>query len=204
MKIILQRSKVIYLFSVLAFLSMMFPSASMGLEYKGVDFPDEKVIHGKACQLIGVGTFKGLKIIPAEYIAIYLHEPTRDITKVIMSEQIKQFKGHIVFKIKKKLVKNWYKREFSKVIDYEANPDLKEKVDLFLSFFTEDLNKNEEFRVTYIPGKGTEVAIKGDLKAIIPGRDFMISIYTVWFGENSNKACKNFAKNIFKKNKREN
>ncbi len=70
MKMILQRSKIICLFSVLAFMSMMFPSASMGIEYKGVEFPDEKIIHGKACQLIGVGTFKGLKVIPVEYIAI--------------------------------------------------------------------------------------------------------------------------------------
>ncbi len=38
--------------------------------------------------------------------------------------------------------------------------------------------------VTYTPGTGTEVAVKGKLKGTIPGKDFMEALFSIWFGKN--------------------
>jgi len=194
MKVMQKNSRALKLFFVLALLGMMFPAVVMGLVYKGVDFPDEVVIAGETCKLMGVETYKAFKFITVEYAGFYLSEPTQNAQAMIKSEQIKRFRAHLVYEMKAKDFRKWYKDEFDKVIDYESNPELKKKVDQYLGCFTEDFKKHEEFRITYVPGEGTEIMVKGEQKAIIPGRDFMLSLYTVWFGPKS--SCKKFTNRL--------
>ncbi|MDY6855592.1 MAG: chalcone isomerase family protein [Thermodesulfobacteriota bacterium] len=180
-----KKSKEVSLFFIVILLGIMFPAFALGVEYKGVDFPDEVVIDGKTCQLMGVGSYKALYIVTVEYVGFYLSEPTQNPQAVIHSEQIKRLRAHVIYNIKAKDFTEWYDKEFSKVFDYQSNPELRKKVDQYLGSFTEDFKKHDEFSVTYIPGKGTEIVVKSEKKAIIPGRDFMLAIYTLWFGPKS-------------------
>lgn len=180
-----QNSKVKSLFFIFVLLGMVLPAFAVGVEYKGVDFPDEVVIDGKTCQLMGVGSYKAYFFFTVEYVGLYLSEPTQNPQTVIHSEQIKRLRAHVVYNIKAKEFRDWYDKEFSKVIDYQSNPELRKKVDQYLGSFTEDFKKHDEFSVTYIPGKGMEIVVKGEQKAIIPGRDFMLAIYTLWYGPKS-------------------
>ena len=40
-------------------------------------------------------------------------------------------------------------------------------------------------KITYLPGQGTVLEIKGEKKPIIHGSDFMKALYTIWFGPKS-------------------
>jgi hypothetical protein len=194
MEVMQKKSRALKLFFVLALFGMMFPAVVMGRVYKGVDFPDEVVVAGETCKLMGVETYKLFKFISIEYAALYLSKPNQNPQTVIKSEQIKLFRAHLIYKLKAKTFREWYDKEFSKIIDYESNPVLKEKVDQFLACFTENFKKHDEFMITYIPGEGTEIIVKGEQKTIIPGTDFMLALYTVWFGPKSR--CKNFTDRI--------
>ncbi|MDY6856972.1 MAG: chalcone isomerase family protein [Thermodesulfobacteriota bacterium] len=189
-----KKSRALTLFFVLALLGMIFPAVVMGLVFKGVDFPDEVVIAGKTCKLMGVEVYKAFKLITIEYCGFYLSEPTQNAQAMIKSEQIKRLRAHVIYELKAKEFRKWYKDEFDKINNYESNPELKEKVDQYLGCFTEDFNKHDEFRITYIPGNGTEIMVKGEQKAIISGRDFMLSLYAVWFGPES--SCKKLSNRL--------
>jgi len=53
----------------------------------------------------------------------------------------------------------------------------------FIALFNEPVKKGEQVRFDYLPGTGTVVTIKDRERATIPGHDFMVALWSVWFGK---------------------
>ena len=156
-------------------------SESFALEVKGVNFPESVTIQNTACKLNGVGLRK--KVIINVYLgALYLAQPSKSPETIATSDQIKQVSMHFLYSEVKpeQLIEAW-DEGFSK-----NSPDsvvkLKSKIATFKSFFNESMKKNDTMSFTYIPGKGTEVIIKGKSKGVIEGKDFMDALFSIWFG----------------------
>ena len=148
---------------------------------EGVSFSKEITMDQQTCKLIGVGVRK--KFFVDVYLgALYLKTPTQNPQEVISSEQPKRVLLHVIYKQvdADKWVEGW-KEGFQKSA---SNPDqaLSAKIDQFLGFFKEPVKKGETVQISYIPGQGTNVAIKGQSKGTIPGADFMKALWSIWFG----------------------
>jgi hypothetical protein len=90
---------------------------------------------------------------------------------------------HFVYKevSREKLVDGW-NEGFDK--NSKASlPALTERIDQFNSYFDGSVKKGEEVVLTYVPGSGTEVVIKGETKGTVSGKDFMEALFKIWFGE---------------------
>jgi hypothetical protein len=166
---------------VISLLILMAPHAGQAIEVKGVEFPQTVSIEGTSCSLMGVGIRKKL-IINVYLGALYLEKPTKDPILVIASDQKKQIVMHFLYKEvgADQLVEAWNE-------GFEKNaPDkigvLRQKINRFNSFFTVSMKKGERMVVTYQPGKGTEVVIKGRSAGVIEGKDFMEALFSIWFG----------------------
>lgn len=148
----------------------------------GVTFPEDVIVGGKPCQLMGVGIRQKF-FTDIYYGASYLHQPTRDASQVITADQPKRIVLHVVYKQVEadKWVEGW-KEGFSKNTP-DAEGVLQTKMKQFIACFDEPVKKGEEVRLDYIPGTGTVVTIKGREKAIIPGEDFMKALWSIWFGK---------------------
>lgn len=46
-----------------------------------------------------------------------------------------------------------------------------------------DVNPDDRYALTYIPGIGTELRLNGELLATIPGEDFARAYFGIWLGE---------------------
>ena len=60
--------------------------------------------------------------------------------------------------------------------------ELQKKIEQFLNCFNEPVKSGQTVRITYLPGTGTSIFIKGTEKAVIPGHDFMAALWSIWFG----------------------
>ncbi len=150
-------------------------------EVKGANFPETVSIQGSNCKLIGVGIRKKL-IINVYLGALYMSRPSQATSEIISSDQVKRVMMHFLYKEVRadQLVEAWNE-------GFEKNSGasltvLKEKIERFNGFFTEPMKKGETMNLTYIPGKGTEVNIKGRIKGVIEGKDFMEALFSIWFG----------------------
>lgn len=148
---------------------------------KGVDFPESATIQNKSCKLIGVGIRKKL-IINVYLGALYLEQPTQNASEIISSAQVKRISMHFLYKevTAEQLVEAWdegFKKNAGNVI-----AGLKGEIARFNGFFTEPMNEGDTMELTYIPGKGTEVSIKGKNKGVIEGNNFMQALFSIWFG----------------------
>ncbi len=153
------------------------------LEIKGVKLPDSVEIS-EPLQLVGAGirtkTFLRINV----YIgALYMVNPVKNADAVIGAKEAKRMVMHFLYHkvAKEKIIKGWNE-------GFEANSrpsldTLQERIATFNSFFDSDLKEGDEAILTYIPGKGTNVEIKGVVKGTIPGDDFMEALFKIWFGE---------------------
>ena len=60
--------------------------------------------------------------------------------------------------------------------------NIKSELDQFLSIFKEELDKNDVYDFTYVPGVGTQVYKNSELKATIAGLDFKKAFFSIWLG----------------------
>ena len=148
---------------------------------KGVTFKENITIKGKTCKLNGIGIRK--KVIISVYLgALYLERPASIEKEVISSDQVKQVILHFLYKeVKPEQLVDAWNEGFEKNAG-EERIALKDKITRFNSFFTESAKKGEKIIITYIPGQGTEVKIKGKIKGAIEGHDFMKALFSIWFG----------------------
>jgi hypothetical protein len=164
-------------------LGIIFSAAGLTKEYKGVTFPDTETIGSSTCKLNGIGLRKKL-IINVYLGALYLEKPSNSAEEVISSDQVKRVVLHFIYNNvgAKDLVNAWTE-------GFEKNPTpekeaIRDRINTFKGFFTEPVKSGEKIIITYIPGQGTEVSIKGKVKGIIQGKDFMEGLFSVWLGKN--------------------
>ena len=157
----------------------------MARKYKGVNFPETEMISGKTCKLNGLGVRKEGYLISVYIGALYLEKPKKNEVEVIISDQTKRVVMHFILMLLevdgKKLQETWI--EGFKKNAPGAQTRLKDEIARFLGFFTGSVKNGDAIVITYIPGKGTEVKIKNEVKGVIEGADFMRALFAIWFGK---------------------
>jgi len=157
-------------------------SISGAATVKGVSFPDSAAVGGKECRLVGVGV--RTKIIISVYLgALYQATPTGDAAAAIAADEPKRIVMHFVHsKVGAEAIREAWHDGFA-ANSGPAIPMLKERLDRFASLFDTDLLKGEQVVLSYVPGKGTEVSVKGVVRGTIEGADFMRALWSVWLGD---------------------
>ena len=155
----------------------------MAREIKGENFDETMTQSGKALKLVGVGIRKKL-IINVYLGALYLETPTQNPENVIQSDQVKRVEMRFLYKEVKpeQLVEAW--NEGFQKNSGNAVSNLREKINTFNGYFTESMLKGDRMSLTYTPGIGTDISIKGKTRGIIEGNDFMQALFSIWFGAN--------------------
>lgn len=149
---------------------------------KGVSFPDTVDIGGRECRLNGVGV--RTKFVISVYLgALYLATPTREGAAAAAADEPKRTVLHFVHsRVESEKIREAWREGFAANAG-AALPQLAERLERFSALFDQDLLKGEEIVLTYQPGKGTEVSVKGAVRGVIEGADFMKALWSVWLGE---------------------
>jgi hypothetical protein len=174
--------KKVKILSMVLIFTFIFSGIIFGYEIKGVNLPDKIQVNNKTLILNGAG--KRMKFFFTIYIgALYVPQKISDAKEVIQSDIPKRILMHFIYShVKKEQIIDAFKDDFENNAK-EILPEIKDKVDKFYSFFDKDLKENDEVTITYLPEKGTCVAINNNLKGCIAGKKFMNAIFSVWFGD---------------------
>ena len=117
------------------------------------------------------------------YVAgLYLENSSRDAAAVVSSEQIKQMSLHVLRSLKASQVTEAIEEGFEKNSKQQMG-NLKDRLKKFDAMFS-DVKDGDQILMTYGPGKGTSVSIKGVEKGTVEGKDFADALYNVWLGQN--------------------
>ncbi len=169
---------------LIGFVSFLaFPAQALESCRGGECFPSSANFNGKTYPLVGTGLFRywGFKIYG---VALYADQENASRAKILES-------------IPKKFVLHYF-REFtpkdfqeSQRVILKSTPSAnKEELELKL----QEMDKlykgvvpGDEYALTYIPGKGTELALNGTPLGTVTGEAFQKAYFGIWLSENSIK-----------------
>jgi hypothetical protein len=149
-------------------------------EIEGVNFPDQVTVGTSNLVLNGMGV--RTKMLFKVYIgALYLPAKESDPAKILAADEPKQIVMHFLYSevSKKKLVEAW-----TEGFEYNSEDKLvalKDQIAKFNSFWSEMRTGNVAV-LTYVPGVGTKVEIKGKEMGVIEGKEFAQALFAIWLG----------------------
>jgi Chalcone isomerase-like len=150
-------------------------------EVAGVKMPDTITVEGKTLKLNGMGLRK--KVVFKVYVAgLYLETPSKDAAAIISADQIKRMQLSVLRSLKASQVTEAISEGFEKNSKAQMGA-LKDRLSKFNAMFA-DVVEGDQILMTYVPGKGTLVSVKGAEKGAVEGKDFADALFSVWLGPN--------------------
>ncbi len=162
------------------------PVYSGDKEVLGVKFPGEKIVDGKTLTLNGVA-YKKVLFIKVYAGGFYLEKPTNDPKEIIESEQVKYFHLHyLTKKATAKKLQDGFIELMEKNNPQELVEAHKADIEKHASWFDKDMAPGKISATTYVPGKGLIIEYQGEVKGIIPGKEYAQMYFRYTFGEKAN------------------
>ena len=167
--------------AALTFLSMRSVPASHALTIEKVTFADSTAIGGKSVPLRNAGLLRYMKMIRVYVSALYLPEDVK--AEDVLSDVPKRLELSYMIAIKG--------TEFGKgaapTLERNQTPAelarLKPRIDRINSAYR-DVKPGDRYSLTYLPGRGTELALNNIPLLTIEGADFAAAYFGIWLGRN--------------------
>jgi len=172
------------MFAIALSATIFFVGPLQAREFGGVEFPDKLALPGasKTVQLNGVGYRK--KFFIKVYIgALYTEKLARSRDEVVAMKGPRRIVMHIVHdEISREKLVNAWNEGFENNLSEDALNKLRGKIDKFNAMFRA-AKAGDVINIDFVPGAGTRVAINGEHRGVIPGREFNNALVDIWLGE---------------------
>ena len=164
---------------VVAALSLLFAVALLARDVSGVNVPETLSVEGKTRKLNGAGIRKKARF-KVYVAALYAENPSKDAAALTSTDQIRSMRLHFLRDVKGDAVAEAISEGFERNSKAQM-PALKDRLAKFNAMIP-NVAEGDELVLTYVPGKGTIVSVKGAEKGVIEGKDFADALFTVWLG----------------------
>lgn len=143
----------------------------------GVTLPDTVTVGNQTLLLNGLGL--RTKMFFKVYVGgLYLEKKSSDAAAIASSDTAKRVVLQFVYG---EVTRDQMVESFTDGFKANAPNTPKAQVDQFLGAL-ETMKKGDQLVVTYVPGTGTTLAIRGKDKLTIAGLPFAQAVFSVWLG----------------------
>jgi len=164
--------------SLLLALSMM-PRPAHALTVENVTFADSVTIGGTQAPLRNAALLRYLKVIKAYVAALYLPEGVK--AEDVLSDVPKRLELSYLVSIKGPD----FDKGAAPVLERNQAPAelarLQGRIDRINAAY-KDVTSGDRYSLTYLPGRGTELALNGTPLIVIEGADFAAAYFGIWLG----------------------
>ena len=145
---------------------------------EGISYRDRYHTENNELRLTGAGLLRywGFKAYTG---ALYL-EAGASVDDVL-SDTAKRIELEYFRAIKGKDFGPATNKSIAQNVDSKTFKRLRPQIDLHNSLY-EDVQPGDRYSLTYIPGRGTELALNGEPKGVIEGADFAAAVFSIWLG----------------------
>lgn len=166
-----------YIFMCLIILCIASPAS--GGQIGNVTLPDQ-LAHGESTLTLsglGMRTFTFFDVYAA---GLYLTAPSTDAGAILTTDAPRAMTMHFLRKVEaEKIAGAWLDGLAANTPAADAS--LKERF-ATLGSMMETMNKGETLSCLYDPADGTTIVVRGQLKGVIPGKDFSDALLACWIG----------------------
>lgn len=145
----------------------------------GVTLPDSVPVGGATLMLNGLG-LRTKFTVKVYVVGLYLRSKSSDPTAIVKADEPKRIVMQFVHAVTQDEIVQGFDESFNDNTP-DAKKTMKADIDHLLGAL-EPLKNGDQMVFTYIPGKGTSLAINGKEKLTIAGPGFGQVIFSVWLG----------------------
>ena len=156
------------------------PRASAAAELEGVQFADQYRFDDATLDLNCVGLLRYKLFIKAYVAALYLGPGVSP--EQVLADVPKRLELNYFWSIKGPDFAKAGDHVLEQNVDSETLARLRPRLDEINALY-EDVKPGDRYALTYVPGFGTELALNGQRKGVIPGADFAAAYFRIWLGE---------------------
>jgi len=160
-------------------LNVMNPSPANALTVEHITFADSTIIGGKAVPLRNAALLRYLKVIKAYVAALYLPEGVK--AEEVLSDVPKRLELSYLVSIRGPD----FDKGAAPVLARNQTPTelagLQGRLDKLNAAYR-DVEPGDRYSLTYLPGRGTELALNGTPLIVIEGGDFAAAYFGIWLG----------------------
>lgn len=167
-------------FAALALSSFAAPPPAEAASKGGVTMPDSVQVDGKTLVLNGLGIREATVLNVDVYVAgLYLEAKSKDAKAIIEADAPKRIAMKFVRDVDKADLTEAFEDGFKKNGGAAFSAQVAK-----LKAMLGDAKEGQEWVLTYVPGKGTEVKGAGKVKGTIEGAGFQKVLFKIWLGPN--------------------
>ncbi|GAC1468516.1 MAG: chalcone isomerase family protein [Desulfuromonadaceae bacterium] len=173
--------RIVRVTTILTILSILSPRVH-ALTIENVTFADSVSVGSKPVPLHNAALLRYLKFIRAYVAALYLPEGVKsedvlsDVPKRLELNYLVPIKGPDFGKGAEPTLKlNQTPAELAR---------LRSRIDRINAIYR-DVKPGDRYALTYLPGRGTELALNGTPLTVIEGADFAAAYFGIWLGRES-------------------
>ncbi|MEA2116683.1 MAG: chalcone isomerase family protein [Thermodesulfobacteriota bacterium] len=161
---------------------LFFVSPVSALEIGGVQLPDSVNLAGRTLTLNGAGLRTKLffKIYAG---GLYLVKPLPDAQSIINADEPMLVRMHFIYDgVSAEKLQDGWKDGFALTVP-DADENLQQEIVAFTGLFKEQVQENDVYDISWLPGKGVEIRFNGKMQGEISGLDFKKGLFAIWFGK---------------------
>ncbi len=160
-------------------LGFILPAPSHALTVENIPFADSTAIGGKPVPLRNAALLRYLKFIKAYVAALYLPEGVK--AEDVLSDVPKRLEISYLVSIKGPD----FDKGAAPVLERNQTPaeraGIQGRIDRINAAY-KDVKPGDRYALTYLPGRGTELALNGTPLIVIEGSDFAAAYFGIWLG----------------------
>jgi len=173
------RSLLLLLFLLAIFLRFSLPEVASAMTVENIPFAESTTIGGKPVPLRNTAVLRYLKVIKAYVAALYLPEGVK--AEEVLADLPKRLEISYLVSIKGPD----FHKGAAPVMERNQTPvelaRLQGRLDRINAAY-KDVKPGDRYALTYLPGRGTELALNGTPLVVIEGADFAAAYFGIWLG----------------------
>jgi hypothetical protein len=151
---------------------------AQGRTVEGVQFPESVKAGTSQMSLRGAGLLRYKVLFRGYVAALYQQETgTTDAIDSAQRLEIEYFWDIPANEFQKATVEG-----IRKNTNPESFQNLRGQIDAFNKFYR-DIESGDRYTLTYLPDRGTELALNGKSLGTMPGQDFATALFGIWLGD---------------------
>ena len=165
---------------IIALIAMIFIlPRSEAAEVNGIKFDDQYAAGDTVLKIRGAGLLRVMAFAKVYVSALYLPEDCA--SKMVLSDVPKRLEVEYMRSIAGDDFGRVTNKKISENVDQQTYEQLRTRIEYHNSLY-QDVQPGDRYSLTYIPGKGTELALNGEPQGVIEGADFAAAVFSMWLG----------------------
>jgi len=164
--------------SVLACALMLAVGSAEARTLEGIEFPESFRAGAREMKLRGAGLLR-YKVLFRGYVAAFYQQESRPLESSPIAQrlEIEYFWDIPADEFQKATVEGI--RRNTNAASFET---LRAQIDTFNKFYR-DIQSGDRYSLTYLPDRGTELALNGKPLGMMQGEAFATALFGIWLGE---------------------